>query len=123
MDGRRNPFLCSFHSFSLWGALVQTFTTFERSFLCMPILPLHSERGLFVPFAGAGLVRLAREIRVWRFHRSYAGSSNSEVHSSSNAQGMGSCPSVVSSGQHGMRHHAFSSPWLPLYRSSSYALH
>ena len=123
MDGHRNPFLGSFRSFTLRSSLVQTFGALKRDLLCMLVLPLYSEEGLPVTFAGAGLVRLSWTLRVRHFHCSQTCSYNSETHSFTGTPGMGARSSVVSSWRHGMRHHAFSDAWLPLHRSAGYALH
>ncbi len=123
MDGRRNHLFEPFRSFALRRTFVQTLAALKRDLLCMPVLPLYSEGGLSVSSVGAGLVRLARALRVRHFHHSQTGPSGCKAHSFTGTQRMGACSSVVSSRWHGMRHHAFSNPWLPLHRSTGYALH
>lgn len=123
MNGHRNPFLRSFHSFTLRRTLVQTLTSLERNLLCIPVLPLSSEGGLPVPFTGTRLVRLARTLHVWYFHRSQIGLPCYKAHSFAGAQGMGTRSSMVSSRGHGMRHHAFSNAWLPLHRAPNYTMY
>ena len=123
MDSRRNHLLESFRVLTLWRALVQTLAAPECNLFCMPVLSLYSEGGLPVPFAGAGLVRLARVLCVWHFHRPQTCHPGLQTHSFAWTPRMGGYSSVVSSRKHGRSNHAFGNAWLPLHRSTDYALH